>query len=367
MANVGNKHDSKHGITFLGIGTALPDRVVTNEELSQYVDTSDEWIYPRTGFKERRFVEENQTVADLAIGAAKDTLAFAEFDSADVDLIIIATSTPDLIYPATCCQVQAAIGAVNAFGFDISMGCSGFVYALNTAIQYIQNGSARNALVISSDIHSRCVDWDDRSTCVLFGDAAGGMLISRAEDSPNGHDNDELIAMHMMLDGRRGQQLTMPNYRPNAPMVKPRTLNQKPYVAMNGREVFKFAAGEMPSIVIGALDEVGLKPKDIDFYAFHQANIRIMDSIIERLGLRPEQLIISLENYSNTSAASTLLALNDAIKSGQLTPGSSLYICGFGAGLSAASVILKWNAVDKRLAATKTTGQAEPELVSSKS
>lgn len=336
----------KAGIQFLGMGVALPNNVITNDDLSSIVDTDDEWIYSRTGFKERRYVSEDQTVADLAIEASKDTLAYAGFDPADIDLIIVATSTPDLIYPSTCCQVQHGIGAKNAFGFDISMGCSGFVYSLNTAAQYIENGSARNALIVSSDVHSRYINWDDRSTCVLFGDAAGAMLIQRQEDTSK---PSEFLGMHMMMDGSRGHFLTMHNFRHNAPMVKPRSKEELSCVTMNGREVFKFAAGEIPYFILETLSKFDLTPQEIDFYLFHQANVRIMDVIIEKLNLRPEQVIVSLEKYSNTSAASTLLALYDAIHSGQVTPGSTIYLSGFGAGLSAASAIINWNAVDQRM------------------
>ena len=345
---------TKYGLSIKGIGTALPETVVTNDDMAKLVDTSDEWIYSRTGFKERRVVTKDETVNDLAIAAAKDALAYAGMKGEDIDLIIVACSTPDHIYPAASCTVQAAIGATNAFGFDLSMGCSALVYALNIATQFIENGTSKNVLLVAADTHSRYMDWYDRNISVLFGDGAGALVVTRNEEAGK----TDIITSYMMLDGTRGFQLKLPVQRPNCPVAEPRTHIDPSTVIMNGREVFKFAVGEVPKMIAEALEQAGMKPSDVDYYVLHQANVRIMDAMIEKLQLKPEQMVVSLEKYGNTSAASIPLALKDGILSGQVQPGKTMVLCGFGAGLAMALTCIEWNAVDQRLSQQQLTDRA---------
>ena len=336
-----------YGVTFKGVGAALPPTVVTNDDLSEIVETNDEWITSRSGFKQRRFLQGDETVTDLSIAAAKDALGFAGMEGHEIDLIIHASGTSENIYPCSAGVVQHAIGATKAYGFDISMACSGLIYALTIASQFIQTGKAKNVLLVASDGHSRFVDWTDRSTCVLFGDGAGAFVISQQEA-------DKLSDVHYLdlyLDGSRGCQLTLQNNRSNAPMVKPRSegaLLASGMVTMQGKSVFKFAVEDVLNLIRKAVDEAGLKSDDIDYFVMHQANYRILDAMAERFSLSKEQVIINLENYGNTSAASIPLAMVDALKDGRIQPGSRLLLCGFGAGLAVATAIVDWHAVDKR-------------------
>ncbi len=341
----------KYGVSVKGIGVSLPSTVVKNEDLTALVETSDEWISSRTGFRERRVVSGNEKVTDLAIEAAQNALAYAGMTGSDVDLIINASSTPDYIYPAGCGVVQQGIGAPQAFGFDVAMGCSGLIYALGIAIQFIENGTAKTALVIGADTHSRYTDWYDRNTCVLFGDGAGAFVISRNE-SPSETD---ILAMDFMLDGTKGQEIRLPINRDNCPLVEPRNFEEQSSVYMNGREVFKFAVGEVPKIIEATLQKAGLTPQEVDYYVLHQANVRIMNSMSERMNVSPEQLIVGLEKYGNTSAASIPLALYDALQAEQIQPGATLVLCGFGAGLAVATAVVKWNCIDRRKSSSAET------------
>lgn len=348
---------SQHGVSIRGIGVALPPTVIKNDDLTQLVDTSDEWITSRTGFKERRVVQGDESVTDLAIAAGKDALAFAGLPAEDVDLIIIASSTPDHIYPAACAVVQQGLGAYRAFGFDMAMGCSGLMTALATAVQFIENGTARTALVIGADTHSRYMDWYDRNTCVLFGDGAGAFVLSRSE-TPGETD---VLGLDFMLDGSRGEQIKLPVQRNNCPLVSPRTQAEKSAVSMNGREVFKFAVGEVPRLMEATIAKAGLSPQEIGHYVLHQANERIMTAMVERMQLEPDKMVVSLSQYGNTSAASIPLALNDALKSGTVVPGETLMLCGFGAGLTVTTLVVKWRCVDKRQPAM-SVGAAKPAV-----
>ncbi len=347
---------SKHGVKMCGIGVALPSHEVRNDDLTALVETSDEWITTRTGFKARRVVAHDELMTDFAIAAAKNALEFAGMKGEDIDLIILASSTPDYIYPAGCGVVQQGIGASRAFGFDVAMGCSGLIYAMGIAIQFLENGTAKNALVIGSDCHSRYTDWYDRNTCVLFGDGAGAYVL-RATENPADTD---VLAVDFMLDGGRGQEIKLPINRDNCPLAPPRTFQEKSAVYMNGREVFKFAVGDVPKLIEASLEKAGIGTRDVDYYVLHQANARIMSSMSERMDITPEQMIVNLENYGNTSAASIPLAMMDAINDKQIIPGQTLVLCGFGAGLATATVVMKWNAVDHRPASAETATHHEP-------
>lgn len=351
---------SQFGVAVKGIGVSLPQSVVKNDDLTALVETSDEWIVSRTGFKERHVVSGNELLTDLAIQSAQNALAFAGISGEEVDLIIHASSTPDYIYPAGCGVVQQAIGAKNAFGFDVAMGCSGLIYALGIAIQFIENGTAKTALVIGADTHSRYTDWYDRNTCVLFGDGAGSFVLTRHE-TPGETD---VLALDFMLDGSKGQEIKLPINRPNCPLVEARTDLEKSAIYMNGREVFKFAVGEVPKLIEATIRKANLSPREVDHYVLHQANARIMTAMVERMDIAPEQMIVNLEQYGNTSAASIPLALYDALASGEIQPGKTLVLCGFGAGLAVATTVLKWNCVDQRKNITaKTAAQESLETV----
>lgn len=347
---------TKHGVAINGIGVALPPHVIKNDDLTSLVDTSDEWIFTRTGFKERRVVAGDEMVTDLGIKAAKNALAYAGMPGEAIEMIVFASSTPDYIYPAGCGVVQQAIGATRAFGFDVAMGCSGLIYALGIAIQFIENGTVQTALVVGADSHSRYTDWSDRNTCVLFGDAAGAFVISR---KPAGQPSD-VLALDFMLDGAKGEQIRLPINRDNCPLVAPRTFTEKSAIYMNGREVFKFAVGDVPKRIQATLEKANMTPKDVDYFVLHQANSRIMSAMTERLGTRPEQIIESLERYGNTSAATIPLALYDALEAGQVNPGNRVVLCGFGAGLAVATAVVQWNCVDQRKSNAAGVAASQP-------
>jgi 3-oxoacyl-[acyl-carrier-protein] synthase III len=350
----------KYGVSIKGIGTALPKTVVTNDHLAELVDTSDEWIVSRTGFRERRVVSGDEMLTDLAIESAQDALDFAGMKGEDIDLIIHASSTPDYIYPMGCGVLQQGIGATRAFGFDTAMGCSGLVYALGIAAQFIENGTVKTALVTAADTHSRYMDWYDRNTCVLFGDGAGSFILTRTE---NPEDSD-ILALDFMLDGSKGPQIKLPINRDNCPVAEPRTFQEKSSIYMNGREVFKFAIVEVPKIIERAVQKAGLRLADMDYLVLHQANARIMTAMAERFNIGMDKIVMSLEKYGNTSAASIALALYDAVESGQIRPGHRLLLCGFGAGLAVATTVVKWNCVDQRkINSSQTVSQKSIETV----
>lgn len=330
------------GVSVAGIGSCVPQTVITNNDLTRLVETSNEWITSRTGIRERRVVTGDEDISDLAIGAAKEALASAGMDGSEIELIIVASSTPDTIYPAASCQVQNAIGATRAAGFDMALACSGFVYGLVVAQQFLRTGMYKTALVIGADIHSRYTDWNDRNTCILFGDGAGAAIL-KAEPGA-----DNLLANDLHLDGSKGMELTLFTRAENCPLVEPKTpVNH--YVYMNGREVFKFAVGVVPQSIRTVLEQAGLTMKDIDHVVLHQANIRIMQAMSEKLDIPEEQLIVNLDRFGNTSAASIPIALNEAVLQGKVKPGDMLVLCGFGAGLAWGSTVLRWTAVDQRL------------------
>lgn len=330
------------GVSMAGIGAAAPESVITNEDLTKLVETSDEWIVTRTGIKERRVVSGDESVADLAIAAAKEALKSAGMEGEEIGLIIAATSTPDTIYPAVACQVQEAIGAKNAAGFDMALACTGFVYGLVIAQQFLRTGMCKNALIIGADIHSRYTNWHDRNTCILFGDGAGAAILTASDTEDN------FLASDLHLDGTKGMELTLFTQAENCPLVAPRSpVNH--YVYMNGREVFKFAVGVVPKSIQKVLEQSGLDIQDIDHLVLHQANIRIMEAMSEKLGVPNERMVVNLDRYGNTSAASIPLALNEAVLAGKVKPGDVVLMCGFGAGLAWGTTILRWTCVDQRL------------------
>ncbi|MDX2085642.1 MAG: beta-ketoacyl-ACP synthase III [Candidatus Melainabacteria bacterium] len=345
------------GVQISGIGSSAPSTVVTNQAISTLVDTSDEWISSRTGILERRVVQGDEKISDFAVDAAKKALAHANLPGESVDLIVAACSTPDTLYPGIACVVQQAINAKHAAGFDLALACTGFIAALNTAEQFLRTGTYRNALVIGADVHSRYMNWTDRNTCILFGDGAGACVLTASDTE------DHFFSHNLHIDGWKGAQLLMPIDVDNCPLVSQRTKPEKGLV-MNGREVFKFAVSVVPSSIEAALAEAGLGVQDIDFYVLHQANIRIMQSMSERLNIPADKLIVNLDRYGNTSAASIPLALDEAVQDGRIQPGMLVLLCGFGGGLSWGTSIMRWTcaAPSPEMQLQKASSLASPVL-----
>ena len=332
------------GAKIIGVGAGLPISVVTNEELTKLVDTSDDWIKTRTGIRERRIVNDSETATGLAIEAAKDAIAFAGIDGDTIDLIIVATSTPDNLYPSTASQVQAAVGAIKAAAFDLEAACTGIIYGLTTGRQFIATGTYNRVLVVGVDIHSRFLNWEDRNTCILFGDGAGAFLLESTEVEDN-----ELLATYLRSDGNGAHLLWIPNTGtayPHAGKEPPPAVDR--HLQMNGRAIYEFAVTAVPEAVREAAKHAGIDVSEIDYMVPHQANIRIIKAAADRLGMKPEQLITNVDEMGNTSAASIPLALWQAMKRGQVKVPSTLCLVGFGAGLTWGSAIVKWTAVDCR-------------------
>ncbi len=325
------------GVKMTGVGAAVPPTVLTNHDMSKMVDTTDEWISTRTGIRTRHVLSGDEMLTDLAVEASKQAVKMSGVSGEEIDLIIVATTTPDERYPATASRIQTAIGAKKAFGYDLALACTGFVAALITAEQFIRSGMCQKAVVVGADAHSRVMDWSDRNTCVLFGDAAGAVVIEATEE-----ENDGFLANDGNLDGTKANELHADFSLVNCPIL-PQPSPRSPYVQMNGREVFKFAVGVVPSSIRQTLENAGETIDDIDVLVLHQANIRIMDAMNERLGIPREKMVINLDRYGNTSAASVPLALNEAVRNGLVQTGSRVMTCGFGGGLAWASSYFLWS------------------------
>lgn len=345
-SQIDNKADrlfsGQGGVSIIGVGGCVPDTVLKNDDLTRLVDTNDEWIASRSGIRERHIVSGDESLGDLAIKASQDALKSAGMDGADIDLIIVATSTSETIYPAVSCQIQHALNATHAAGFDLSLACSGFIYAMVTAYQYLKNGMFRNALVVGGDILSRQVDWTDRNTCVLFGDGAGAVVLQATPGEEN------FLACDLHMDGSKKMELTLFAATQNCPLVSPRSAHS-PYIYMNGREMFKFAVGAVPKTISETIHAAGLTNDQIDYIVLHQANVRIMQAMSEKLNFPMEKMLISMDKYGNTSSASIPLALNDASLSAKIKKGDILVLCGFGAGAAWGTSIVRWACVDRRL------------------
>ncbi len=322
------------GIT--GIGSAVPDKVITNDDLSKIVDTSDEWIRTRTGIRERRIVEDDMATSDLCTEAAIKALEDAKVDPKDIDLIIVATVTPDMAFPSTACIVQKNLGATNAAAFDMSVGCSGFLYGLATGTNFIKAGAYEKVLVIGAEVLSKIMDWEDRSTCVLFGDGAGACVLERCEEGLG------ILSYNLGADGENGHFLTQPAGGSRMPASIETVNNRLHYIHMDGREVFKFAVRAMEKASIEALKEVNMELEDIDFLIPHQANIRIINSAAKRLKVPKDRVYVNLDRYGNMSSASIPIALDEAYREGLINKGNNILMVAFGAGLTWASVMLKW-------------------------
>jgi 3-oxoacyl-[acyl-carrier-protein] synthase-3 len=321
-----------------GWGMAVPPRVVTNDELSKRIDTTDEWIQSHTGIRERRIVSEEQTSASLATEAAMRALDMARLKPAELDLIIVATSTPEHIFPATACLVQDRLGASKAGAFDLLAACSGFIFALNMGTQAIRSGSIKNALIIGAETLSRITDWNDRNTCVLFGDGAGAFVL-QASPEPGG-----VVSAVMRSDGSGGDLLVLPGGGSRIPATRTSVQTGQHYIKMNGREVFRFATRVLGQVTEEAVKQAQLSLSDIQLVIPHQANQRIIEAALKRLDIPLENCVINLDRYGNTSTASIPIATCEAVQQGRLKPGDKVVFVGFGGGLTWGAAVALWKA-----------------------
>lgn len=322
------------GIT--GLGSWLPDKVLTNQDLMKIIDTSDEWIVSRTGISERRIAAEQEAASDLGIRAARKALEDAGISAEELDLILVATITPDMFFPATACIVQKELGAVNAAAFDLSAACSGFIYALAVGSQFVATGMYRNVLVVAAETLSKIVNWQDRNTCILFGDGAGAVVLQPVEEGYG------ILSFDLGADGNGGDLLKVAAGGSRKPTTMQTLQNKEHYLTMNGNEVFKFAVKIMEDTAVKSLRQAGLSTKDVDYFIPHQANTRIIDAAVKRLGLSPDKFYVNLDKYGNMSSASVPVALDEAVNNGYIRKGDTVVLVGFGAGLTWGSCVLKW-------------------------
>ena len=320
-----------------GVGSYLPENRVTNDDLSKIVETSHEWIVERTGIHERRVLSEDMATSDTATIAAKKALEDAKLKPEDIDLIIVATVTADYALPSTACIVQKNIGATKAAAFDINAGCSGFVYGLTLGESFIKSGVYEKVLVIGAETLSRIVDWQDRNTCVLFGDGAGACILEKCEDGFG------ILSSELGSDGANGEVLIQPAGGSKFPASQETLDKRLHYIKMDGKEVFKFAVRVMEKASMNVLEKANLKLEDLDFLVPHQANTRIIDAAAKKLKLEKDKIYVNLNKYGNMSSASIPVALDEAIKDNRIKKGDNVLLVAFGAGLTWASMTLKWN------------------------
>ncbi len=320
----------------IGTGAYAPSRVLTNFDLEKMVNTSDEWIMERTGIRERRVAAEDEATSDLSIKAANNAIEMAGIKPEAIDLIIVGTVTPDMFFPSTASIVQNKIGAKNAVAFDISAACSGFIYALSIADQFIKSGTYKTALVIGAEVLSRMIDWSDRNTCILFGDGAGAVIL-QADNGERG-----ILSTHLHTDGSMWDFLYTPGGGSRHPISHQVIDDKLIYMRMKGNETFKVAVKSLESVVIEALDYNNLKPSDISWIIPHQANLRIIQSIVKRLEMPMEKVVLNIERFGNTSAASVPMALDEAVRDGRVKKNDIIIFEAFGAGLTWASALLRW-------------------------
>jgi 3-oxoacyl-[acyl-carrier-protein] synthase III len=313
----------------IGTGSYLPEKILTNADLEKIVDTSDEWIRSRTGIRSRHIAADGELTSDLALPAAQKALQSAGVAAGDIDMIIVATTTPDMIFPSTACILQSRLGIAGCPAFDLQAVCSGFVYALGTADLFIRAGQAKKVLVVGAEVYSRILDWNDRGTCVLFGDGAGAVVLA-ASNTPG------ILATRLHADGSYKDHLSVPG------SVCGGKVWGRPFVHMDGGSVFRFAVRVFEEVAHEVLDQAGLKVSDLDWFVPHQANIRIMEATARRLGLPVEKVIATVDHHGNTSAASIPLALDEAVRDGRIHPGQTLLLEGVGGGFTWGAVLLRW-------------------------
>ena len=323
-------------VGILGLGSYVPEKTLTNFDLEKMVDTSDEWITERTGIKQRHIAADDEATSDMSLKAAEKALADAGVAPEEIDLIIVATASPDHAFPSTACLIQDRIGAKNAAAFDLSAGCSGFVYSLGVASQMVKSGLYNKALIIGAETLSRIMNWKDRNTCVLFGDGAGAAVIGVVEGGFG------VLGIDLGSDGSGGKYLFQPAGGSRKPASEETVANHEHTIHMNGPEVFKFAIQIMGKTAKRALAKAGMKPEEIDLLVPHQANMRIITSAAKRLKAPMEKVWVNVDKYANTSAASIPIALCEAQQAGALKKGDNVLLVGFGAGLTWAAIVLKW-------------------------
>lgn len=326
------------GAKIISTGSAIPSVRVNNEQISSIVDTSDEWIFTRTGIKERRILTEHgQSVTDLASKASFEAMQKISMDPSSIDLIILATSSPNDLF-GSASKIQYEIGAINALAFDLTAACSGFVIGVVTAFQFISNGTYDNVLVIGADVLSKWVDWSDRSTCILFGDAAGAAIIQSCNSNFN-----SILNFHLSTDGNYADYLSISyNQQVNPHPILNLYQGSFKYISMNGKEVYKFAVSQVPISIMLCLDKIKMSIQDVDWLLLHQANERIIMAVADKLSISSNKIISNLREYGNTSAASIPLALNQVVESNKISSNDIIVIAGFGAGLTWGTVILRW-------------------------
>lgn len=325
-----------YGATISGMGYYVPERVLTNLDLEKMVDTTDEWIRTRTGISERRIAGDDQAASDLCLPACQQAIADAGLSPQDIDAIIIATITPDTMFPATACWLQPRLGLRTVPAFDLAAGCSGFIYASAVAAEFVKNGTTRHVLVAGVEVLSRITDWTDRATCVLFGDGAGAAVISAC---PPGRG---FLSFRLQGDGSAAEHLVQPAGGSRIPASEESVRNRLHTIKMNGTEVFKLAVRAMGDIAVEAVTQAEVPLSEVNYLIPHQANLRIIEAAAKRLGLPMDKVYVNLERYGNTSAASIPIALCEAVKQGLIKQGDNVVLVAFGAGFTAASALLRW-------------------------
>ncbi len=315
----------------IGTGAYLPEEIRTNEQISQTLDTSDSWIYERTGIKSRRIAGPDESAASMAEIAARQAIAAAQIDPETIDLIIIATATPDRIYPSTGCLVQQRLNIKNCVAFDVQAACSGAIFALSIADQYIKSGAVKTVLVVGTEICSRIVDWTDRGTCILFGDGAGAVLLTASDETG-------ILSTHIHSDGEYEDLL----YCPNPQVATDTNKHEAGFISMRGNEVFKVAVNTLGRIVDETLEANNMDKSDIDWLVPHQANIRIIVATAKKLKMSMDQVVVTLENQGNTSSASVLIAFNEAVRDGRIHRGQVVLLEAFGAGFTWGSALIRY-------------------------
>ncbi|MCD7879733.1 MAG: ketoacyl-ACP synthase III [Candidatus Gastranaerophilales bacterium] len=322
-------------IKIAGIGFQVPETVITNDDLTKILDTSDEWIKTRTGIEKRHVLSGNESAVQIGIEAASKAIEKSNIDVKAIDLIIAAASVETHAYPSTACEVQAAIGAENAACFDITAACSGLIYGMGIARAFIKSESAKTVLVVATDAISRCLDWTDRASCVLFGDGAGAMVLTVSDDN-----QDDIIAIDLKAEGHLGNFIKMPIPGKNCPLVQPND-EEKMYVKMDGKEVYKYVVTKLPGYIEECVQKSGLKMSDIDYLVPHQANMRIIEALEKRLDFDSSHVISNIQDYANTSAASIPIAIVEAVQSGKMKLPCSAILTGFGAGMTVGTTVVR--------------------------
>lgn len=327
---------NRNPVKIAGIGYSVPLSVITNDDLTKLYDTSDEWIYTRTGIKERRVVSGNESAVDLGIDAAKKAIENSGIKIEDIDMVIAAASAPPHLYPAIACSIQAALNIPNDIpAFDVTAACSGLIYGMSIAKGFINSGMYKNILVVATDNNSRLLNWEDRSISILFGDGAGAVMMSVAEDGI-----EDIISIDIRANGSLGDLIKLPLAGKNCPLVEPND-EETQFISMNGKEVYRFVARTLPEYVENMITNAGMKADDIDYLIPHQANMRIIKAVQERLEYADEKVISNIEKYGNTSAASIPLALAEGVESGKVKLNSTAVLCGFGAGMTWGGAIVR--------------------------